>query len=89
MSKFTTITLPSGMVLDVIDGTAIHMFIAMNRLNNSDEKIKECGILPFMIQQLCLKDGQQMTIDYILNLSINDSLYITTVLNIQLEKLNL
>lgn len=89
MEKYTTVTLPSGMILDIIEGKGLHFFKAMYKHDRASEDQKETGILPFLIQQLCLKDSKQMDIDFILDMTIDDSCYIITVLNIQLQKLNL
>lgn len=89
MEKYTTVTLPSGIVLDVIEGRGRHFFTAMAKMNGASEEQKKTGLLPFFIQQLCLKDGKNMDIDFILDMTLDDSCYITTVVNLQLEKLNL
>lgn len=87
-TKFSDIILPSGTKMSIMDGKAYHAFVAITKYGAcKDDILKAAGVMPFIMAEVIQIDGKKVTPEFIVELSINDGMYLSTVINLQMEDL--
>jgi hypothetical protein len=82
---FTTVSLLNGSKCGVLEVKSAHIFIANFRL--SIQKKTEYDFTYFLFQQILLIDNKKITDEQLLNLSIDDFILISEVMDAAFKKI--